>query len=159
MPPCWTLSIIRYRSRVKRSKPEKGVGPSPIPRCSSYWKGSLRVTLDYGRQFYLLYFTETNAMVVIWKPSYKKCTFWARGVKSMFLFLFLLYHLPEHAIFWRGGYCLSNNYWSLTFKLLGVIPKTPFIGCYFSVGAHSVYSKAPSVRSGLMPWICYMYCS
>ena len=28
--------------------------PSPTPRCSSYRKGSLRVTLDYGRQLYLL---------------------------------------------------------------------------------------------------------
>ena len=28
----------------------KGVAPSYTPRCSSYWKGSLRVTLDYGRQ-------------------------------------------------------------------------------------------------------------
>ena len=25
-------------------------GAHPIPWCSSYWKGSLRVTLDYGRQ-------------------------------------------------------------------------------------------------------------
>ena len=28
--------------------------PSPTPRCSSYWKGSLCVTLDYNRQLYLL---------------------------------------------------------------------------------------------------------
>ena len=26
-----------------------GVVPSPTPWCSSYRKGSLRVTLDYGR--------------------------------------------------------------------------------------------------------------
>ena len=26
--------------------------PSPTPWCSSYRKGSLRVTLDYGRQLY-----------------------------------------------------------------------------------------------------------
>ena len=32
----------------------KGVAPSPTPWCSSYRKGSLRVTLDYGRQLYLL---------------------------------------------------------------------------------------------------------
>ena len=29
-----------------------GVAPSPTPRYSSYWKESLRVTLDYGRQLY-----------------------------------------------------------------------------------------------------------
>ena len=32
------------------SNPWKGVAPSPTPWCSSYRKGSLRVTLDYGRQ-------------------------------------------------------------------------------------------------------------
>ena len=53
MPPCLTLSIIRYGSRVKWSNPGKGVVPSPTPRCSSYRKGSLRVTLDYVRQLYL----------------------------------------------------------------------------------------------------------
>ena len=55
MPPCLTLSIIRYGSRVKWSNPGKGVASSPTPRCSSYRKGSLRVTLDYGRQLYNLY--------------------------------------------------------------------------------------------------------
>ena len=35
----------------------EGVAPSPTPWCSSYRKGSLRVTLDYGRQ---LYFTTKN---------------------------------------------------------------------------------------------------
>ena len=54
IPPCLTLSNIRYVSRVKWSNPGKGVAPSPTPRCSSYWKGSLLVALDYGRQLYLL---------------------------------------------------------------------------------------------------------
>ena len=49
MPPCLTLSIIRYGSKVKWSNPGKGVAPSP-----SYRKGSLPVALDYGRQLYLL---------------------------------------------------------------------------------------------------------
>ena len=52
-PPCLTLGIIRYGSRVKWRNPEKGVEPSPTPRCSSYRKESLRATLDYGRQLYL----------------------------------------------------------------------------------------------------------
>ena len=54
MPPCLTLSIIRYISRVKWSNPGKGVAPSPTPWCSSYWKGSLWVTLNYSHQIYLL---------------------------------------------------------------------------------------------------------
>ena len=41
MSPCLTLSIIRLGSRVKWSNPGKGVAPSPIPWCCSYWKGSL----------------------------------------------------------------------------------------------------------------------
>ena len=53
MSPCLTPSIIRYRSRVKWSNPGNGVGPSPISRCSSYWKGSLWVALNYGRQLYI----------------------------------------------------------------------------------------------------------
>ena len=36
MPPCLTLSIISYRSRVKWSNPEKGVAPSATHWCSSY---------------------------------------------------------------------------------------------------------------------------
>ena len=46
-----TLSDIRYVSMVKWSNLGKGVAP-PTPRCSSYWKGSLRVALDYSRQLY-----------------------------------------------------------------------------------------------------------
>ena len=56
MPPCLTLSIIRYESRVKWSNPGKGVAPFPTPWCRSYRKGCLRVTLDYGRQLYLRLF-------------------------------------------------------------------------------------------------------
>ena len=40
----------------KWSNPGKGVAPFPTPPCSSYWKGSLRVTLDYGHQLYLLFY-------------------------------------------------------------------------------------------------------
>ena len=53
IPPCLTLSIIRYGSRVKWSKPKNGVVPSPTLSCCSYWKWSLWVTLDYGHQLYL----------------------------------------------------------------------------------------------------------
>ena len=52
MPPCLILSIIIYVSRVKWSNQGKRVAPSPTPRCSCYWKGRLRVALDYGRPTY-----------------------------------------------------------------------------------------------------------
>ena len=55
IPPCLTLSNIRYISRVKWRNLGKGVAPSPTPWCSSYWKGSLLVALDYGHQLYFIY--------------------------------------------------------------------------------------------------------
>ena len=45
---------VRIKGKVEQSR--KGVAPSPTHWCSSYRKGSLRVTLDYGRQLYF-YFT------------------------------------------------------------------------------------------------------
>ena len=47
IPPCLTLSILRYRLRIKWSNQGKGMR-TPTPRCSSYRKGSLLVALDYG---------------------------------------------------------------------------------------------------------------
>ena len=69
MPPCLTLSDIRYVSRVKWSNPGKGVAPSPAPRCSSYRKGSLRVALDYCSQLYftLHYGLKHKMYTVFWK--------------------------------------------------------------------------------------------
>ena len=64
IPPCLTLSNIRYVSKVKWNNPEKGIAPSPTLRCSSYWKGSLLVTLDYVRQ---LYFTSLNVKTVLFQ--------------------------------------------------------------------------------------------
>ena len=44
----------KVRIKIKWSNPGKGVAP-PTPWCSSYQKGSLRVTLDYGRQLIYIY--------------------------------------------------------------------------------------------------------
>ena len=52
MPPCLTLSIIWYGSKVKWVNPGKEVSPSLTPWCWGYRKVSLQVTLDYGRQLY-----------------------------------------------------------------------------------------------------------
>ena len=46
---------VRIKAKVKWSNPGKGVAPSPTPRCSSYWKGSLLVALDYSRQLIYIY--------------------------------------------------------------------------------------------------------
>ena len=60
MPRCLTFSITRLESRVKCSIPGKGVAPSPTPWCSSYWKGSLWVTLDWGHHLYFYYFDKES---------------------------------------------------------------------------------------------------
>ena len=53
IPLCLIFSIKRYVSKVNWNNPGwGGVAPSSTPRCSSYWKGSLWVALDYGRQLY-----------------------------------------------------------------------------------------------------------
>ena len=44
---------VRIKGKVEQSG--EGVAPSPTLWCSSYRKGSLRVTLDYGRQLYFTY--------------------------------------------------------------------------------------------------------
>ena len=55
MPSCLILSIMRYGSRLEWSNPGKGVASSPTSWCSSYQKGSLRVTVDYRRYSLLLF--------------------------------------------------------------------------------------------------------
>ena len=44
---------VRIKGKVEQSR--KGVVPYPTHWCSSYRKGSLRVTLDYGRQLYFFF--------------------------------------------------------------------------------------------------------
>ena len=47
------LHTQHYKVRIKGKvlgNPRNGVTSSPTPWCSSYWKGSLRVSLNYARQ-------------------------------------------------------------------------------------------------------------
>ena len=53
--PCLTLSIIKYVSMVKWSKPRKGVVLSPPLWCCSYWKGSLYEPLTIAANFTFIY--------------------------------------------------------------------------------------------------------
>ena len=55
MPFYLTLSFIRKGSRVKWSHPRNRVAPFPTPWFSRYWKGGLRVALDYCCQFTYIY--------------------------------------------------------------------------------------------------------
>ena len=77
IPPCLTPSNIRYVSRVKWSNPWKGVSSSPTHRCSSYWKGSLRVALDHSCQLY--FFTIwIQIFQYIWNTTNFVLGFWMR---------------------------------------------------------------------------------
>ena len=61
----------------KVSNPGKGVALLPTLRCSSYWKGSLRVTLDYGRQLY--YYESILILILVHQryPVIKSRTYWS----------------------------------------------------------------------------------
>ena len=79
IPPCLTLSIIRYVSRIKWSNPGKRGVPSPTPWCSSYWKGSLHVTLDYSRQHTVLYL-----LGISWHHfQLMKCCWWGMWIGQL----------------------------------------------------------------------------
>ena len=60
IPPCLTLSIIRYGSRVKWSNPRKEIAPFPRSWCCSFRKGNLRVTLNYGRPLLIRRFIDIH---------------------------------------------------------------------------------------------------
>ena len=64
MPLCLTLIVGRYGSRVKWSNPGNRVTP-PTLWYSSYWKGSLRVTFDYGCQLYFLQLWISQIVIII----------------------------------------------------------------------------------------------
>ena len=81
--PCLTLSNIRYISSVKWSNPRKRVAPFPTPQCSSYWKGSLLVTLNHCRQLYLL-LLYSNAGILL-KKSQGKLMFVLSSQKTLLL--------------------------------------------------------------------------
>ena len=65
-----TQHVSQYISKVKWSNSGKGVAPSLTPQCSSYWRGSLQVALNYSHQLALLTFHEIYSFhrvnVVFW---------------------------------------------------------------------------------------------
>ena len=110
IPPCLTLSNIRYISRVKWSNPGKGVAPSPAPWCSSYWKGSLQVTLDYGHQLYLY---GNSQLIIELLMHFGGCGFKRDVIVKGKLNLALAFYCISYAMSnrlglftWRGFYLL-----------------------------------------------------
>ena len=88
IPPCLTPSNIMYISRVKWRNPGKGVVPFPTPLCSSYWKWSLLVTLDYGRQ---LYYPFPDSDIFVTNDTQAKQHFCSLVVIQYKLFSYLLH--------------------------------------------------------------------
>ena len=80
--PCLALSTIKYGSRVKWSDPGKWVAPSPTSRCSSYWKGSFWVILDFTLFYDLIETLRTSRM-------WHKVNFWVE-CKAEFRVVILL---------------------------------------------------------------------
>ena len=106
--PCLALSITRYGSRVKWSNPGKGGAPFPTPYCCSYRKGSLQVTLDYGRQLYL---QAIPILILIFKklmqvPKYKKL-----NCKTLYKFKIKKIAVWKHKRI--NVYTISHIFWIL----------------------------------------------
>ena len=59
---------VRIKDKVEQSR--EGVAPSPTPWCSSYRKGSLRVTLDYGCQLY--FYLHMICKHILWRTFVNK---------------------------------------------------------------------------------------
>ena len=105
MPPCLTLSIIKYVSRVKEQS-RKWKSPSPIFRCSSYWKGSLQVTLDYCRQLYLFLSDTNNLYTTVWFQVFLYNTN-KYMVSSNYFYLIIVFCL--HTVKWFQVINNNNN--------------------------------------------------
>ena len=132
-----THSILRYGWRVKLSNPRKGVAHSSTPWCSSYWKGSLRVTLDYGRQLMCinLYFLINE---YIWTRTRRQTH------KSIYLSIYLSCLLASiyYSIFFNILFTYIHTYifiYLFIYSLFVRITLTNLI-CYFTFPSLSVLS-------------------
>ena len=105
MPPCLTLSIIRYGSRVKWSNPGKGVAPSPTPWCSSYQKGdfgSLSTTVANLPQMFIYSVKYVHRLQNKWCISNALCrNFVTFMLTNLFYCLRKFIHISKILIFGR----------------------------------------------------------
>ena len=85
------LNTQYYKEMIKGkwSNPGKGLTPSPTHWCRSYRKGSLRVTIDYGRRLYFTFINNSWALQVQqWSMScwvisqFHYLKFWFRKKKN-----------------------------------------------------------------------------
>ena len=116
IPPCLTLSNIRYVSRVKWSNPRKGVAPSPKPWCSSYWKGNLLVAVDF-------YFC-SNSCLWIWgnvylieRINYFLVFIFLSNFKKFKLRVFQIFSTTENLHFLVDCWWFKQTFWLNTLQI------------------------------------------
>ena len=95
---------VRIKGKVEQSR--KGAAPSPTPRCSSYWKGNLRVALDYVRQLYLLFFIFGNKLIMEMIMMKEKKLY--HFILDMTLYIKVYWH-KFHVIFFYIIYFLRGS--------------------------------------------------
>ena len=99
------LNTQQYKVCIKWSNPGKGVAPSPTPWCSSNWKGSFLVALDYGRQLYLLTcmliqthpHTHTHIYIYIYIYIYLLCAYMFYSYIYIHIYVCTHTHTHTHA--------------------------------------------------------------
>ena len=107
LPPCLTFSCIRYVSRVKSSNP------------GSYWKGSLWVTVDNGRQLYFLLFL----VFLMYQTWY---VYWFLFIYLLTLFFNFCHPLLFNSLFnsstvWNESSLLLKSTWLMVRDLRGYV--------------------------------------
>ena len=127
---------VRIKGKVEQSR--EGVAPSPTHWCSSYRKGSLRVTLDYGRQPYLLIWPIGGALT-----SATTKVRVDRRVITMYRY-FTFFKSSRIGSSPLGGIVSYQGHW------LGW-------GSYDFSGLKSAYSTAPVGYGGDMPYFDTSY--
>ena len=153
IPPCLTLSNIRYVSRVKWSNPGKRVAPSSPLYCSSYWKGSFTVALDYGCQLYLLLYLNNWRNLIVLRSNVKQFYLTNRSdslVKMDQGDTLRSEWTKKQWQYWGTPHSLKLQDWSLTIRSFSVISsKLVGRGSHLFAVMQSVFSTAPTDWSTL----------
>ena len=123
IPPCLTLCNIRYVLKVKWSNSGKGVGPSPTPQCSSYWKGNLQVALDYGCKLYFFTLFLSGNISPIWPLTHIALNIVTNkyynqrinvATKYVYIYIYILKNSEKLTCFYDSfGWSLEHFQWSL----------------------------------------------
>ena len=109
---------VHIMGKVEQSRERSSALPntSPTPQCSSYWKGSLLVALDYGHQLYFMLTISLKTLWIyawisakVWEEFYETCycshsPFFLTSILSKMLYN-LLSALWQELLEWSWGQC------------------------------------------------------